>query len=367
MTKKTRNIFLLIFFAIILLLPVLDNIFSFSPVKNLFEKRRPNPLPESPRSISSLPDYFKNFEAFFNDHYGFRKSLILANGKIMDNVFNESPSARALIGKDGWLFFDNQNSILDAQGLLKSDEKKIATLARHLIKNWRDLRAKNINYVLVIAADKSSIYPEFLPDFVKFSNSEHRADALLKVLKAIDKNFPVIDLRPILLSEKENQAIYHKTDTHWNRRGAYFGYVEIMKEFGLAHRAPQEFVPVEAEKKDGDIAAIMGLEIVETNYELRPKFARSFEQLDATDAELKLFHKPIFYKNYDRNLPVLFAYKDSFFDNLMEFFADSFSGAYFVNEFPCDLDLKIIKKYHANFVVQEFWEARIDEVAGVCE
>lgn len=113
--SRKKNIVLIIFFAVILLLPILDNIFHFSPVENLFEKRLPAEAPQKPKNISDLINYPKKFEAFFNDNYGFRKSYIFANSKIMDNIFNESPSARALIGKDGWLYFDNQNSFLDAK------------------------------------------------------------------------------------------------------------------------------------------------------------------------------------------------------------------------------------------------------------
>lgn len=367
MIPRKQNIALLVFFILLLLLPFLDNIFNFSPVKNLFEKREPNSLPQFPERVQNLPDYFKNFEAFFNDNYGLRKSLISLNSEIMDNVFNESPSARAFIGKDGWLYFDNQNSILDAQGLIKIDDKKLSIMVKNLIENWQKLKAQNINYFLIIAADKSSIYPEFLPDFIKVSSGEHRADKLIKALKQADSNFPVIDLRPLLLEAKKNEIIYQKTDTHWNRRGAHFAYVEIMKNLQIKPHPRSDFIDIEGITDDGDIANIMQIKATNIDYDLKAKFPLNINFIHPSKEQKQIFHKPAISKNTNKNLPILFVYKDSFFDNMEEFFAVHFATAYFTNQFPCDLDLKIIKEHHANVVLQEFWEGRVEEVMNQCK
>jgi len=68
-----------------------------------------------------------------------------------------------------------------------------------------------------------------------------------------------------------------------------------------------------------------------------------------------------------KTLPILFVYKDSFFDNMLVFFANHFSNAMFINEFPCNLEHKIIDKYQPNVVLQEFWEGRIEEVMNKCK
>src|SRR3989338_6714146 len=75
------------------------------------------------------------------------------------------------------------------------------------------------------AADKTSIYPEFLPNYIKVSNKNHRIDKFIKILRKKSADFPLLDLRPILLEAKKNEIIYHETDTHWNARGAHYGYV----------------------------------------------------------------------------------------------------------------------------------------------
>ena len=364
--SRKKNILLIIFFVAILLMPILDNIFNFSPIQNLFEKRFLASIPEKPRNVSEFAKYSKKFEEFFNDNYGFRKSLIFTNSQIMDNIFNESPSSSALIGKDEWFYFDNQNSFLDAQGLAKLDDQKIALMVKSFIKNWQILRAKNIDYLVVIAADKTSIYPEFLPDFIKISNKEHRIDKFINALKKDAPSFPVLDLRPFLKKAKKHEIIYHKTDAHWNKRGAYVGYSEIMQKMNHLYLQRKHFVNVEGMMDDGDISYVIGIKAENIDYNLKENFVPNFYSVNPTEADYRLFHKPAVYRNYNKNLPILFVYKDSFFDNMMEFFANNFSQSYFVNEFPCDLNIEIIQKYRANIVIQQFWEGRIEEVANEC-
>ncbi len=152
---------ILVIFAAILVLPSLDNIFNFLPIKELFKKRTLKNNPEAPSNYQELTKYPQEFEAFYNDNFGLRKTLITLNSKIMDKVFNQSPSERALMGKGGWLYFDNYNSLADAEGKMFYDQKILENGVAALIRNWQELQKNNIDYVFVVAADKSTIYPEF--------------------------------------------------------------------------------------------------------------------------------------------------------------------------------------------------------------
>lgn len=368
--KKSK--FLIITFCVILILPLLDNIFHFSPVTELFEKRLPAEAPKTPASIDEVKKYPKAFEKFFDDNYGFRKTLIFLHSKILDNIFNQSPSASAVIGKGDWLFFDNQKSLLDAQGLAQIDSKKIALLAKSLIQNYQTAKENNIDYVLVIAADKSSIYGEYLPDSIVTAKKNHRIDKLLTVLRKENPDFPVIDLRVILLAAKKKEIIYQKTDTHWNRRGAHYGYVEIMNQLRkknpvLKINERKDFIEVQDKMLRGDISDIMNSDDKNIDYDLREKFAINFYEKKLTKEEKSGFYKPIFFFNNDQTLPILFVYKDSFFENLGRFFAQNFAAVYTIHEFPCNIDFNIVKKYKADILIQEFWEGRVEEVADRCK
>jgi alginate O-acetyltransferase complex protein AlgJ len=356
-----KNKFLILVFTIILALPTLDYFFHFSPVKDLFEKRLPVAKPE----FSWSQDYIKNFEKFFNDNYGFRKTLISINSHMMDKVFDESPDARAVVGKDGWFYFDNHNSLLDAVGQAVISDEMVERGVESFYRNWQKMRAKNIEYLVIIAADKSTVYPEFLPDFMH-PQGPHRMDKFLNALKKKYPDFPVIDLRPILLSAKNKEIIYHKTDTHWNARGAHYAYVEIAKKLHIKPDLRKDFEDVENPEFYGDISGIMNSKATNIDYELKKKSGRKNYMIKPDWESLKNFHKPSVFLNPDKNLPKVFAYKDSYFSNLAVLLSEHFSQGVYINEFPCDLNYEIIKNFGPNVVIQEFWEGRIEVILSRC-
>jgi hypothetical protein len=367
-----RHFLIIIIFSLLILIPSFDYFFNFSPIKELFEKRLPAEKPELANSYKNLKEYPVKFEKYFNDNCGFRKTLITINSMMMDKIFNESPNSRAFIGKDGWMYFNNHGSLLDAQGLLKLNDKQIKNAVHSFIRNWQKMKEKNIDYLLVIAADKATIYPEFLPDHFKIpKNPNRRIDNFLDALKKAEPNFPIIDLRVILKQAKEKEIIYQKTDTHWNRRGAHYAYVEIMnylakKDARFKPNLRSEFSNKEDEMIKGDISDIMNLDVKNLNYDLTPKFKTYSKYILPSDEEKRKFHKPIFFVNDNKNLPIIFVYKDSYFADLFGFINEHFSKGFFINEFPCDLDYQIIKKYNPNVVIQEFWEGRVEVVLDRC-
>lgn len=362
-----QNKILIIVFVLILGLPLLDSAFHFSPVKELFEKRKPVAMPDFPKSFADLLTFPKKFDAFFNDNYGMRKSLITLHSSMMDKVFDESPDSRVVIGKDNWLYFDNYNSILDAEGHAPLADDLIVRGVEHYAKNRKQVEDAGMKYLLVIAADKTTIYPEFLPDYIKSAPlGQHRIDKFLNALTKKYPDFPVVDARPILLQAKLKEKVYQETDTHWNRRGAHSTYMAMMKKLGITPNPRNKFKDVADEWIKGDISDIMGGAYSNLNYELQPKFKETIHFGKATEEEKKKFHNVTIFYNDNKNLPRLFVYQDSYFGDLFRFVSQHFSYAFFTNQYPCDIEIEVVKKYHPNVVMQEFWEGRVEHILGTC-
>jgi len=364
-----QNKFLILLFALILALPALDSVFHFSPIKELFEKRLPVKRPNFPDNFSEIKEYPGSFEKFFGDNYGFRKTLISMNSRMMDKIFDESPDSRAVIGKEDWFYFDNNNSLLDSTGKALLSDELVENGVKSFYDNWQKLRARGIDYLLIIAADKATVYPEFLPDYIKYSGP-HRIDKFLTALIKAHPDFPLLDLRPILIKAKEKDVIYHKTDTHWNRRGAHAGYVEVMKMLSkknphLTLHLRKDFIDKEDGRFHGDISDIMNSKADNIDYNLTPKF--ELKAKEASSEVLKGFHKPALFLNRDKSLPIIFVYKDSFFGEMTDLVAESFYKSFTINEYPCDVNYEAIKKYHPNVVIQEFWEGRVEVVLSQCK
>ena len=63
--------------------------------------------------------------------------------------------------------------------------------------------------------------------------AETRTDALVRYLRD-HSTVPVLDLRPALREARTRERIYHRTDTHWNDRGAFVAYDAIIRALGVA-------------------------------------------------------------------------------------------------------------------------------------
>lgn len=324
-------------------------------------------MPELPKSVADLLAFPKKFDAFFNDNYGMRKTLISVHSSMMDKIFDESPDSRVVIGKENWLYFDNYNSILDAEGRAPLADELIAKGVEHYAKNRKQVEDAGMKYLLVIAADKTTIYPEFLPDYIKPSPlGTHRIDKFLTALTKKYPDFPVIDARPILLQAKLKEKVYQETDTHWNRRGAHATYMVMMKKLGITPNSRAKFKDVAHEWIKGDISDIMGGQYSNLNYELEPKFKETIHPGKISEEEKKKFHNVTIFENENKNLPRLFVYQDSYFGDLFRFVSQHFSYAFFTNQYPCDIEIESVKKYHPNIVMQEFWEGRVEHILGTC-
>lgn len=371
-----QNKLLVIAFALILALPTLDSILHFSPVKDLSENRTPTSKPQFPKKISALKKFSQNFERFFDDNYGIRKTLIFTHSQIMYQIFGEaSAESHALIGKDGWLYLSADKAILDTIGATIISDELINRGVENFEKNRKNLRSKNVNYILVIPADKGTIYPEFFPSYIK-PVATHRIDKFLSALKEKYPDFPILDLRDTLRKAKELELIYHPTDTHWNPRGAYYGYVEIMKNLRIPAHSRADFINKEDTQKRGDIAKAMNVQITNLNYDLTPNFKENVQEGKLSQADLIELLVPnfkhgalrdaTFFVNKNKNLPIAFIYHDSFFDNLMRFVNEHFSKTYYVYGPTCAINYETIRKYHPSIVIQEFTERRLEDVLNQC-
>lgn len=238
----------------------------------------------------------------------------------MDETFNQSPSDQAVFGKAGWLFFNNHGSLVDAEGRLAYDKNRLERGVAALDRNRRMLAAQGINYLFIVVPDKSSVYPEFLPDFIKPAGPT-RLDQFIRELDRRFPDFPVIDLRQPLVVAKEHGQVYYKTDTHWNQIGAFAGYVAIMRQANrlfpeLQPRSLAGFSLRAGKEKRGDIADIMNLPLTEPDIEMIPSPEFGYQKHEPTDQEKKRFNSLIFFEHANHRRPVLFAYRDSFMENL---------------------------------------------------
>lgn len=144
----------------------------------------------------------------------------------------------ALNGKDGWMFLGDRyaNTLTETRGLTPFNQEKLDLMAANREK-WnsyiKSLGGKG--YVVTVAPNSQSIYPEKLPDWVAQSSS---SKSIGYFLSHADKDRTLIDLSTELKNNvsKSKLPLFYKTDTHWNKQGAWYGYQKLATS--LSHDFP---------------------------------------------------------------------------------------------------------------------------------
>ncbi|MCK5716556.1 MAG: hypothetical protein KAH77_03635, partial [Thiomargarita sp.] len=226
------------------------------------EKRQMATLPVFNWKLQTWLSYPKSFEEYYNDNFGFRRTLVSWYQYFKVSIFGNSPSKRIIIGKQGWLFFTDENVIEDYRNMRLFSKADLEQWRTSLESKWEWLKKQDIHYIFVIAPNKHTIYPEFLPDYINQIRKQSRTDQLITYLQQ-HTQVPIIDLRPALITAKQKHRTYHKTDTHWNNFGAYSAYSEIIKQLSLIFpkehfEKSKEYNFQTEETAGGDLANMLG-------------------------------------------------------------------------------------------------------------
>ncbi|MBL8113413.1 MAG: hypothetical protein JNK60_11040, partial [Acidobacteria bacterium] len=177
--------------------------------------------------LSGDAPFGKQYEKYFDDHYGFRDFLIRAKHQIDFTVFHRSDEV--LIGRDGYLFY---RSVTEQQQLAQ-DLAWEGSKAR-LWKNLHDLHdhfaARGILFVVLPLPNKNTLYPELLPSWTikrpKVTAFHHLRAMLAK------GDLPWVDAYQTLVDVKRDGQLFHRTDFHWNDVAAAFVGRALVDELG---------------------------------------------------------------------------------------------------------------------------------------
>jgi len=91
----------------LLWLPTLDALFHFDQSPAFNEKRPPAAWPQCKPGLGGLQQFARGLEAYFNDHFGFRKQLIHWHIQWQLALFDEGTSD-VMMGENGWLYFNER-------------------------------------------------------------------------------------------------------------------------------------------------------------------------------------------------------------------------------------------------------------------
>jgi hypothetical protein len=132
-----------------------------------------------------------------------------------------------------------------------------------LRRDW--LRERGGHYLLVVPPDKHSVYPEYLPAWLKKGAKPSKIQQLVEYMQT-HSTVQVLDLTDTLTEAKKIRSDYLKTDTHWNFFGGFVAYRALVA--ALARQLPGlEPLPLEAfdwkptPRQRGDLVTILGRDV----------------------------------------------------------------------------------------------------------
>jgi hypothetical protein len=192
------------------------------------ENRNAAVLPELPKTFEEWKQYPPKVEAFANDHVTFRRQLLDQHHALKASL-GISSSPMIAIGKEDWQFFSHLAEWSDVSGRHRFSALEKARWLAYLNRVHDLLQERGIPFVIAIAPDKSSIYPEYLPAHGVGGTRKERLNELLAFLKENQCKVNVLDLREPLRSRKQDGLLFFKHDTHWNPFGAAIAMQSIFQ------------------------------------------------------------------------------------------------------------------------------------------
>jgi hypothetical protein len=191
------------------------------------ENRILAPAPAWPHRLADLRAFRKGTDAYVADHFPSRPHLIrLLNRARM--VVGVSGSKRVIVGRDGWLFFDNDTHLGDARNDPAITGPEIRRWLLVLAGRTEKMKALGAAYVLFTPPYKDVIYPQEGPGWYRGPSPRRPALTLTPLAATTGAGDIVYPYAQIRRATDAGQPTYVRSDTHWTGFGAYAGYVALM-------------------------------------------------------------------------------------------------------------------------------------------
>jgi len=363
--RRERDLLHSLLFSAALVLPGIGMLLGVNDPKLLSENRRLAPAPAWPRTADDWLELPATTQKWFDDHFGFRTHLIRTSGAVA--WYGARETIPMTVGRDGWLFLftERRAGKLECVRLPAAQRAAWTALGE---ERARRLDPYGVRFLWVMAPNKQTVYPEFLP-----ASTPRETCEIESPLTHAPEGIEFVDLRPTLMREKAGVHIYHKTDSHWNQLGALHAAREILGR--LAPSFPGMRVPALADFEvrvrrgvpGGDCARqlrVYGEEYKEDLVVLTasaPPRARPVDGSPPLDPFRNIrAQKQLTLETGDPDLPTALVFHDSFMHAMMPVFAEQFRRTVFIHSDGA-LDETSIARERPDIVISLFLESRLLE------
>ncbi|MCR5873970.1 hypothetical protein LRS10_07175 [Phenylobacterium sp. J426] len=225
----------------------------FVRAPDLDENRTLAQAPVLPRTPAGLEAFRTAADAWVADRFPARPHLIGALN-LAKMKLGVSGSPRVIVGRDGWLFYDDTTHLGPARGLPPLTDAEARAWLAGLAGRTEALAAQGVPYVVISPPDKELVYPQHGPRWYR-GPDPNRPTAMLARLAQASGAGTVLRLEAAMAQPARwGLRLYEPNDTHWTGLGAYVGYAELMRELQRRGVSPEGPRPLESftEVRRGD-------------------------------------------------------------------------------------------------------------------
>lgn len=356
-----KRIFIAVFF-LILLIPFVG--MSVYHADLSIEKKHEEALPPLIRNGRINTGFFQGITAYVADHFAFRQEMITADAGIKAGIFHSSANEKVIVGKKGWLFFQETMNDYQKRNLLSGREiHNCATVVR-LIEQGVELQGAE--FAFTVAPNKNTLYGKYMPDRFEAGSGEGNLEHLIAEMKKQKVHY--VDLRTPL--RKGKNQVYHKLDTHWNNLGASIACETLLDYFGKDHIHYENESYLWKKNFSGDLQGMLFPKSRKKDWNAiydRPWTYEYVNNVTSTE-QMEIQTENQTQKDDQKNAvkekqkkqkrhKSLVMYRDSFGNALVPFMAQEYLKGYFTKEVPYDLSL--VDAYKADDVMIELAQRQI--------
>jgi hypothetical protein len=198
------------------------------PQPTLHENRKLATLPPPPHDLAQLRAWPKSMDSYVSDNFPARKQLIAGLNYLRFRL-GVSGTERVIIGRDGWLYYDNGTHFGAARNDPPYSDDQARAWLQGLAGRTEWLQARGVRHLLLMPSDKEFILPQHGPGWYK-GPDPNRPAALLLRLNAIAQAGDIVYPAAVLQQQARwGLNVYNPVETHWTGLGAYAGYVAVMQ------------------------------------------------------------------------------------------------------------------------------------------
>lgn len=331
-----------------------------SPTFSLAQSKAETGVPRKVLGAYRDVIHFKNaYDKYYKDNFVLKNWLFRSYYFIQNDFFGVDPIPQKVVqGTNGWLFLGDSysNVITESKAIVSFEKEELNQIKTMLLKKKAWLDERNIDFYVAVAPNKHSIYGEELP--IKKGNKTTKLEQLKAILESEDLDF--IDLSDAF-PDKPKRRLYHKTNTHWNDYGAYWGYkalfVKIMEKYpSLEMLNLEDFEMVTEISNQEDLTGMLGINIEEERIILNNsnEIAQKISSTLPIPPNKKnyVFH----YSSIINQIKVL-TFRDSFFTTLMKFMKENFGESVYIWD---RFSEGVVEAEKPNIVIWEIVERDLD-------